>query len=116
MFKNRFVLIVAVLSLLLATLTVSGTISAASKPARPVIGPAASDSEYADYSQRHPELRVSVVNAVDTTDYFLRHSELRSGLTASIHIASDQAPLDECFDVSLSEVAACREADQSPSP
>lgn len=96
MFKNRFVLIVAVLFLLLATLSVSGSISAASKPARPVIGPAASDSEYADYSQRHPELR--------------------SGLTASIHIASDQAPLDECFDVSLSEVAACREADQSPSP
>lgn len=111
MFTNRFLLIISILSLLLVSLALAGRLSIPDT----------------DYFQRHPYLRLAVGNSVDTTDYFfrhpeaksldltdyfLRHPELRSGLTVSIDIASDHAPLDECFDVSLSEVAACREASQ----
>ena len=102
MFKNRFVLITIVLSILLVTVAVSSPLSSTSEfanlswPPRPVNVPGTGNSQF--------------------PDYFLRHTELRSGFTESIDIASDPAPLDECFDVSLSEVAACREASQSPSP
>jgi hypothetical protein len=40
----------------------------------------------------------------------------RGGAEESTDIALDRAPLDQCFDVSLSEVTACHEASQAPSP
>jgi len=55
---------------------------------------------------------MSVTDDSDYLDYYQRHSELRE--------LSDEdlttTPLDECFDVSLSEVAACREASQASAP
>jgi hypothetical protein len=129
MFKNRSVLIVAVLSLTLVTVAAASPLSSTSESTK-----ATRNSQFLDYYQRHPELRVSAenvdttdyfarhpelgisANSVDLTDYFLRHPELRDGLTESVDTASDGASLDECFDVSLSEVAACREANQSSAP
>jgi hypothetical protein len=72
-----------------------------------------------DFYQRHLEWAGSIKNPVmsvtddsDYLDYYQRHSELRE--------LSDEdlttTPLDECFDVSLSEVAACREASQASAP
>jgi hypothetical protein len=90
MFKNRFILIVAVLSLLLVTLAVS----------RPFSKAPASDLEGAnDFYQRHPDwnaeaasavipvtgaidlsdyyLRLEAMKSADASDYILRHPELR---------------------------------------
>jgi hypothetical protein len=119
MFKNRFVLIVALLSLMLVSLAVSGPISRSSDPAslngfsRPVFVP--ETDNLSDYAQRHPELRVPA-GKVDMTDYFARHPDLRGGFTANVDTAVERVSLDECFDVSLSEVAACRAASQAPIP
>ena len=52
----------------------------------------------------------------DLAEYYQSHPELRGGLTRTVETASEVTPLDECFDVSLSEVAGCREASQAPSP
>ena len=52
----------------------------------------------------------------DLAEYYQSHPELRGGLTRTVETASEGAPIDECFDVSLSEVAACRAASQAPSP
>lgn len=49
-------------------------------------------------------------------EYYQSHSELRGGLTGTVETTSEVAPIDECFDVSLSELAACREASQAPAP
>ena len=38
--------------------------------------PVTGESAYPDYFQRHPELKVLVETAIDTTDYFFRHPEL----------------------------------------
>ena len=50
----------------------------------------------------------------DLAEYYQSHLELRGGLARTVETASEVAPIDECFDVSLSEVAACREASQAP--
>jgi hypothetical protein len=146
MFKTRFTLIAAMLAVLLVSLAFSSPIASdpeavdTSWPSRPDYShldekPVLSVSNE-DYYQRHPELRPAEESAVDTTDYFfrhlelqastsfladtsdyfVRHPELRSDLTASVETTSDGAPLDECFDVPVSELTACREASQSPSP
>ena len=84
MFKNRFVLIVAVLSILMVTVAVSRSFSGNTKldginePPRPVIVPMTGADNFSDYYQRHPELRSAAEIAVDTTDYFFRHAELRT--------------------------------------
>ena len=84
MFKNRFVLIVALLSVLMATVAVSSSFSGATKldginePRRPVIVPVTGAEDFSDYYQRHRELRPAAGMTVDTTDYFLRHPELRT--------------------------------------
>jgi|SRR5690349_19341430 len=49
-------------------------------------------------------------------NYYQGHPQLRGGSTRTVETASEVAPIDECFDVSLSEVAACREASQAPAP
>ena len=83
MFKNRFVLIVALLSVLMVTVAVSRSFSGATKPAginepeSPVIVPVTGADDFSDYYQRHRELRSAAGTSVDTTDYFFRHPELR---------------------------------------
>lgn len=95
--KNRFLLVLGVISLLLVTLAVSKPFSKAS-PERPnqatdfyqrhpdwtwkigdqeAVTSLADDSAFPDYYQRHPELRIPVEIVVDTTDYFIRHPDLR---------------------------------------
>ena len=141
MFKKRLFLIVTLLSLLLGTLAMSGPsleLVNSKGSARPVVVPGTenlSDSALrhselsasaeitagrtSDFYQRHLEWAGSIKNPVmsvtddsDYLDYYQRHSELRE--------LSDEdlttTPLDECFDVSLSEVAACREASQASAP
>jgi hypothetical protein len=101
MFKNRFFLIAAVLFVLIVSLAVSKPFSNVSKsvnvdwPARPIIVPLGK----ADY----------------LSDYYERHPELRGGLAVPVDPAPSNPPVDECVDVSLSELAACREAGQSTS-
>jgi hypothetical protein len=82
MFKNRFLLILAAISLMTVTVAISRPLSnapASTQPASSSIG------SPAFYEYRQGEWSVNV-----------------SGTT----------PLDECFDVSLWEVASCRKAQQ----
>jgi hypothetical protein len=93
MFKNRFSLIAIVLFILIVSLAVSSGFSNAPKSA--------------------PDAPAAVT--VDTSDYFARHPALRLGLPTSTHTILPPSLIDECFDVSVSELAACREASQSAS-
>ena len=103
MFKNRFLVVIGVISLLLVTMAVSTPRSnASSSPAQSgsdfyqrhpdwtwtvrngnAVGPSASS----DYFQRHPELTVPSVLGLGASDYFQRHTELTApsilGLGAS---------------------------------
>jgi hypothetical protein len=63
------------------------------------------DTAGSDYFQRHPELTGPAVLGLGASDYFQRHPELS---------ASANVPIDECVDVSIGELAACRLADQTP--
>jgi hypothetical protein len=96
MFKNRLLLILGVLSLLLVTIAVSNPLSAASSArnagandfhqrhpewnweSQNVVDPVAGAVDFPDYYQRHPELRMSTGITVDLTDYFFKHPELRT--------------------------------------
>jgi hypothetical protein len=93
MFKNRFILVLGVLSLLLVTMAVSNPFSNSSpvgvegasdfyqrhpdwtwasrnqNAAVPVTGA----SDFSDYYQRHPELSAPVEVSIDTTDFYFRH-------------------------------------------
>ena len=93
MFKNRFILVIGVISLVLVTMAVSNPKSNVSLAAdqgasdfhqrhpdwtwasndQNSVIPVTGISDSPDYYQRHPELRTSVVDVVDTTDYFFRH-------------------------------------------
>jgi hypothetical protein len=101
MFKNRFILIVAVLSLLLVTLAVSRPFSKA--PASNLEGvndfyqrnqdwnaqvssagiPVTGAIDLSDYYQRYVETSSSTGAAADASDYFVRHPELRTANTAA---------------------------------
>ena len=121
MFNNRFTLIAAVLFALFVSLAVASPFSSAPKsvdlswPPRSIIIPVSSAWKFSDFHQRHHELRVSG-EKIDLSDYLARHPGLEGGFAIFNHTAEDRAPLDECYDVSLSELTACREASQSPSP
>lgn len=121
MFKNRLTLIAAVLLVLFVSLAVSRPLSHAPKstdlsgPPEPIIVPVTGAEELSDYYQRHPERSAPAEIRVDTSDYFARHSALRRGLPTSVHTILPGSLIDECFDVSISEIAACREASQSAS-
>jgi len=122
MLKNRKAQMLLVIALIATTLVASIT---AVKPTAPSVAdlswearpdfsagslpivPVSGASEYSDYYQRHAALPAATTKSTDLTDYFRRHPELHRVLVEIV---------DECFDVSLSEVAACREASQSPSP
>ena len=74
---------------------------------------------YQSVEEAHNLQRGRAADAVRWTvlaQYYQSHPELRDGLTRTVETASEVAPIDECFDVSLSEVAACREASQAPAP
>ena len=88
MFKNRFLLVLGVVSLLLISMAISSFRSTAA----PVNKEAASDfyqrhpdwtgsssapvAVYPDYFQRHPELVAASVSGAGASDYFERHPEL----------------------------------------
>jgi hypothetical protein len=84
MFKNRFVLAVAVLSILFVTLAVSSPLGRTI----PVTG-ADERSEYTDYYQRHSERSVSAEAAIDLSDYFIRHPEA--------HVLAESVDLSDYF-------------------
>lgn len=93
MFKNRFILVLGVLSLVLVTMAVSNPKSNVSFAAdqgasdfhqrhpdwkwvasdQKTIISSTGDAAFPDYHQRHPELSVPVETSVDTTDYYFRH-------------------------------------------
>jgi hypothetical protein len=96
MFKNRFLLILGALSLLLLALAV---VEPLSKPARleaasdfyqrhpdwiwetsneNILIPLTGDAAFPDYYERHPGLSAAAEISVDTTDYVFRHQELFS--------------------------------------
>ena len=74
---------------------------------------------YQSVEEAHHLQRGRAADAARWTDLaedYQSHPELRGGLTRTVETASEVAPIDECFDVSLSEVVACREASQAPAP
>ena len=140
MFKNRFLLIVAVLSLLLVTMAVSRPFSNASTsadlswPQRPVIIPVTGANSLSDYHERHPDLSASAESTANSNDdFFQRYPGQWVSRAAGVAVpvtgssaapdyfqrhpalnASANVPVDECVDVSMGELAACRRSVQTP--
>jgi hypothetical protein len=97
MFKNRFLLILGILSMLLVTTAISRPFANVPVTARE----GANDfyeshternesGSIADFALRHPEWTLNVQNAVtpvagvlETADYFLRHPELKLSMPAA---------------------------------
>jgi hypothetical protein len=121
MFKNRLTLIAAVLIVLFVSLAVSRPLTNDQKstdmsgPQESSIVPVTGVQELSDYYQRHSERDAPAKITIDTSDYFARHPALRRGSAESVNPISQGSPIDECFDVSISELAACRAASQSAS-
>jgi hypothetical protein len=98
MFKNRFLLVLGLISLLSATLAVSYAHPNAPRPADQGAsdfyqrhpdwtwtvgtGNTVESAAPSDYFQRHPELTVPSILGLDASDYFMRHPEL----TASVDL------------------------------
>ena len=87
MFKNRFLLILGVLSLLLVAMAVSRPFSKTPKsadlslPPRPVMIPMAGANNLSDYHERHLERRATVAPTTDTaSDFYLRHPKWSSNV------------------------------------
>jgi len=91
MFKNRFILILAVFSLLLVTIAVSRPFGSAPTaeelnwPARPVIAPVTGSTELSDFAERHANwnaevasVGIPVTGAIDLSDYYLRLESMKS--------------------------------------
>ena len=100
MFKNRFLLVLGVISLLLVTMAVSSPYANAknsanlSWPARPVILPASQMNNLSDYYQRHTawtsnyqKASIPVTGIAAALDYFQRHFDLN--VVAGPEIAVD---------------------------
>jgi hypothetical protein len=87
MFKNRFILMIAMLSILMVTIAVSYPFSNVpasadlSWPSRPVVIPATGANDLSDYYQRHVENSNPAGTSAEASDYFVRHPELRTGNT-----------------------------------
>jgi hypothetical protein len=93
MYKNRFILVLGLLSLLMVAMAVTQSRSLVSSATRQPVSdfyqrhldwkwivkdkntsiPITGASAFPDYFQRHPELSGSVERSIDTTDYFFRH-------------------------------------------
>src|SRR6266508_4755405 len=96
MFKNRFFLVLGVISLLSVTMAISYPRSNASSTAdqassdfyqrhpdwtwaindQNAVVPVTGESAFPDYAQRHPELSVSPILGLGASDYSQRHPEL----------------------------------------
>jgi hypothetical protein len=96
MFKNRFLLVLGVISILSVTMAVSYARPNASLPAdlagsdfyqrhpnwtwavrdQNATIPVTGASAFPDYFQRHTELTVPSILGLDASDYFMRHPEL----------------------------------------
>ena len=96
MFKNRFLLVLGVISLLSVTMAVSYARPSGPLPAslagsdfyqrhpdwtwamkdQNAVIPTTGDSAFPDYAQRHPELSVSPILGLGASDYFQRHPKL----------------------------------------
>jgi len=102
MFKNRFLLVLGIVSLLLVTMAVSNPAPDEREGAsdfyqrhpdwtwvprdQNVVSPVTGEAAFPDYYQRHPEQRIPVEISSDTTDYFFRHSELRPSAAEAIDL------------------------------
>ena len=106
MFKNRFILVLGVLSLVLVTMAVSNPKSNVSPTVdqaasdfherhpdwqwvasyQKVIVPLTGDAAFPDYHQRHPELTALAETSIDITDYFFRHPELRNAPVKNVDL------------------------------
>lgn len=95
MYKNRFILVLGLLSMLLAGMAVTQSRSLASSATgqaasdfyqrhpewtwetnhQDAVIPLTGDSAFPDYFQRHPELNIPVERPIDLTDYFFRHPD-----------------------------------------
>jgi hypothetical protein len=103
MFKNRFILVIGVISLLLVTIAVSKPLSNASPASlagandfyqrhpdwtwvniQNAVIPATGNRDLSDYALRHPELSASPDALIDTSDYFLRHPDLSVAIDTAI--------------------------------
>lgn len=119
MFKNRFLFVLSVFSVLLlaAAVSVSFTMNPTAEESGwpPKAIPVTGEEALSDYYQRHFERNRSAANSVGPSDHLTRHPELRGGMTTSVGVASQGSAIDECFDVSISELVRCREASQSAS-
>jgi len=79
--NSNLYLIVGLATLLIVTLTF--VVAPPTATPKPALVPMTGISEYPDYYQRHPELRVPEGIAIDTTDYFVRHPEWASNVQNS---------------------------------
>lgn len=117
--RNSNLYLAAALAIAIVALLTFAVAPAISAP-QPVAAPMARLSEAgSDYYLRHPELRISAALATYIAgDFYLRHPEWASNVqNATIPvtgISAAGAPLDECIDVSIGELAACRSAAQTP--
>ena len=101
MFKNRLIVVLGALSLVLVTLGFSQPFTKAATPEElrwppraviPVIGLSGSS----DYFQRHAELRAYVARLTDTTgDFYLRHPEWTVNMqNAAVPVTGISEPSD----------------------
>jgi hypothetical protein len=106
MFKNRFLVVIGVISLLLVTMAVStprshvllGTDPGASDfyqrhpdwtwaiNAQNAVIPVTGELAFPDYYQRHLELSAQAVLGLGASDYFQRHPELVAPAAASVDL------------------------------
>jgi hypothetical protein len=106
MFKNRFLFVIGLVSLLLVTMAVATPRSQASLAAdqgasdfyqrhpdwtwaindQNVVVPVTGDSAFPDYYQRHLELSAPAVVGLGASDYFQRHPELVAPAAASVDL------------------------------
>ena len=95
MFKNRFILILGLLSLLLVTMAVSRpfvkspTAEALRWPSRPVIVHVLDNTLLSDYYERQAALKV-----VDAADFYQRHPDLVSIQQAAIPVTGSSEAAD----------------------
>jgi hypothetical protein len=103
MFKNRFLVVIGVISVLLVTMAVSNPRPSSSLPAdlgasdfyqrhpdwtwvvnpQNALIPVTGAPAFPDYFQRHPELSAPSVVGLGASDYFQRHPELSASVESS---------------------------------
>lgn len=106
MFKNRILLVLGIVSLLLVSMVVSSFRSAASTSTteaasdfhqrhpdwtwsanrQNAIIPMTGDAAFPDFHQRHPELSAPAGTSIDLTDYYFRHPELSGASNTNVDL------------------------------